>query len=497
MSFYTPFPLNLPVAKPTLSLATRLTHLYALRELLESPKIPAALQIDLHKHPLEARLSEIDMCKNEVTLAINELGSWMQGETLDLAKRGLVNAFDTLRIVPQPLGRVLIIGAWNYPIQVSLVPLIGAVSAGNTVIFKPSEVAEETAKVLTELLAQYLPGVVTVINGGAKETTELLKNRFDLIFYTGSSRVGKIIMKAAAEFLTPVILELGGKSPTYIDTNTSPDFLYVVARRLAWGKFINCGQTCVAPDYVLTHRSMFKPLENEIKKILTDYYTSDPQKTDAYGRIINKARFNVLKQILQQSEKKIVVGGRMDEDDLFIEPTIIADALETDAVMQDEIFGPILPFVHVENVDEAIAFVNKGEKPLALYVFSENKNITSRFVNSTSSGGVCVNDVLMHVLNDNLPFGGVGNSGIGAYHGKLSFEVFSHKRSIMEKDLNMEFINNLRVPPYSESKTGWLSWLLRKSDTTLIGHAVQKVSSFAQILLPVAVVGLSVTLYLR
>ncbi|ESO89209.1 hypothetical protein LOTGIDRAFT_229102 [Lottia gigantea] len=416
--------------------------------------IEDALFKDLHKHANEAQIMETGMVKNDLINAINSLSDWMKP---DMVKKDLLVAMDTCFIQSEPFGVTLILGAWNYPIQLTLLPLIGAIAAGNCAVVKPSELSHYTALVLEDLIPKYLDTeCIKVINGAVPETTALLKERFDLIFYTGNNVVAKIVMAAAAKNLTPVILELGGKSPVYIDKNIDYN---TVARRLVWGKAINSGQTCIAPDYVLCTTDVQNKIIEEMKKVVNDFY-GDPSKSEYYGRIINDRHFERVKSLLKGVN--IAIGGNVNEKERLISPTVLKDVKTTDHVMQSEIFGPILPIVTVQNEDEAIEYINSGEKPLALYVFSSNDKIVNKFLSQTSSGGVCVNDTLLHAGIQTLPFGGVGHSGIGGYHGKFSFDVFSHKRSVLKRGLGMEFVNNIRYPPYTEKKMKILNLLTGK-----------------------------------
>ncbi|XP_054994473.1 aldehyde dehydrogenase family 3 member A2 isoform X4 [Sorex araneus] len=365
---------------------------------------------------------------------------------------------DEAYVQPEPLGVVLIIGAWNYPIVLTIQPLIGAIAAGNAAIIKPSELSENTAKVLDKLLPQYLDqDLYVVINGGVPETTELLKQRFDHILYTGNTAVGKIVMEAAAKYLTPVTLELGGKSPCYIDRDCDLD---VACRRIAWGKYMNCGQTCIAPDYVLCEPSLQSQVVQKIKETVKEFYGENIKESPDYERIINLRHFKRIQSLLEG--QKIAFGGEMDEATRYIAPIILTDVNPETKVMQEEIFGPILPIVPIKNVDEAINFINDREKPLAFYVFSRNNKLIKRMINETSSGGVTANDVIMHFTLNSLPFGGVGSSGMGAYHGKHSFDTFSHLRPCLLKSLKGESANKLRYPPNSQSKVDWAKFFILK-----------------------------------
>ncbi|KAM5248310.1 aldehyde dehydrogenase family 3 member B1 isoform 2-T2 [Ctenodactylus gundi] len=352
---------------------------------------------------------------------------------------------DSAFIRQEPFGLVLIVAPWNYPLNLTLVPLVGAIAAGNCVVLKPSEISTSTEKVLAEVLPRYLDqNCFAVVLGGPEETGRLLEHRFDYIFFTGSPRVGKIVMAAAAKHLTPVTLELGGKNPCYVDDNCDPQ---TVANRVTWFRYFNAGQTCVAPDYVLCSPEMQERLLPALQSAITRFYGDDPKSSPSFGRIINEKHFKRLQGLLQCG--RVAIGGQSDEDDRYIAPTVLVDVQETEPVMQEEIFGPILPLVTVRSLDEAIDFINCREKPLALYAFSNSSQVVKQVLARTSSGGFCGNDGFMHMTLASLPFGGVGASGMGRYHGKFSFDTFSHHRACLLRSPGMEKINELRYPPYS------------------------------------------------
>lgn len=435
----------------------RLQQLQALRRMVEEreKELLAALRADLCKSELNAFSHEVITILGEIDFVLKNLPEWV---TPQPAKKTLLTLMDEAYVQPEPLGVVLIIGAWNYPLVLTIQPLIGAIASGNAAIIKPSELSENTAKVLAKLLPQYLDqDLYVVINGGIQETTELLKERFDHIFYTGSTAVGKIVMEAAAKYLTPVTLELGGKSPCYIDKDCDLD---VTCRRIAWGKYMNCGQTCIAPDYILCEPSLQTQIVQKIKETVKEFYGDNVKESPDYERIINLRHFKRLQSLLEG--QKIAFGGETDEATRFIAPTILTDVNPETKVMQEEIFGPILPIVPVENADEAIKFINDREKPLAFYVFSHNNKLIKRMIDETSSGGVTANDVIMHFTLNSLPFGGVGSSGMGAYHGKHSFDTFSHLRPCLLKSLRGESANKLRYPPNSQSKVDWAKFFILK-----------------------------------
>ncbi|XP_057272032.1 aldehyde dehydrogenase family 3 member A2 isoform X2 [Pezoporus wallicus] len=439
------------------ALEFRMQQLKALKRMVQEKEkdILAAIRADLHKSEPNAYCHEILGLLGELALVMDKLKSWAAPQPV---KKNLLTMRDEAYIFPEPLGVVLIIGAWNYPFALIIHPLIGAIAAGNAVVVKPSEISENTSQLLADLLPQYLDQeLYPVVTGGVSETTELLTQRFDHILYTGNSTVGKIVMAAAAKYLTPVTLELGGKSPCYIDTDCD---LAVACRRITWGKYMNCGQTCIAPDYILCNPSIQSSVVENIKAALQEFYGEDVKSSPDYERVINKRHFRRILGLMEG--QKIAHGGEVDEASCFIAPTILTDVSPESKVMEEEIFGPVLPIVTVNNVDEAIEFINHREKPLALYVFSNSKKLIKRVISETSSGGVTGNDVIMHYLLSTLPFGGVGNSGMGAYHGKHSFETFSHHRSCLIKDLKMESTNKLRYPPGSQKKVNWAKFFLLK-----------------------------------
>lgn len=416
----------------------------------------SALGKDLHKSNFEAELCEIMFTINEAAHAHNELATWMKPEKV---KKGLLFAMDDAYIRREPLGVTLVMGAWNYPLCLTLGPLVGAIAAGNCAVIKPSEMAPAVADLVNKLVPSYLdPDCFAVVCGGIPETTELLKVRFDHIFYTGSPMVGKIVMAAAAPYLTPVVLELGGKSPVYVDSDVD---LYKVARSICWGKYMNCGQTCVSPDYVMCKPEVTPKLAEQVKRVVGEFYGEDAKSHPDYCRMVNERHFDRVSKLINKD--KVVMGGVSDRSDLFISPTMMTGVTEDDAVMQEEIFGPILPVINVAGPDEAVAKVVAGEKPLALYCFSNNSSIQKKFVEGTSSGGCCVNDVISHMTLDTLPFGGVGNSGMGGYHGWFGYDCFSHKKSVMVKSLSMEPTLSIRYPPYTDNKMKMAQMMLGKS----------------------------------
>lgn len=408
-----------------------------------------AIYQDFGKSEFETFGTEISFIYKDIDYYLKNLKSFAKPKNV---LTNIVNQMGNSKIVFEPLGNCLVIGAWNYPYQLTLTPVIAAIAAGNTCMIKPSELPENTMKAMAKLInenfdAQFL----YVVEGGVEETTAILKLRFDKIFFTGSPRVGKIIYKAAAEHLTPVTLELGGKSPAFVTENAD---LQVAARRIVWGKFINAGQTCVAPDYLYVAENIktkfLKVLIEEIKK---RNYTDN---VDHYCKIINERNFDRLEKMIDR--EKVVFGGETNREKRYISPTVLDHVTWDDAVMQEEIFGPILPILTYKNLETAMQTVVEGEKPLSAYLFSNDAKEQELFTEKLSFGGGCINDTLMHLSNDRLPFGGVGNSGIGHYHGKFGFIAFSHQKAILKKSNYLE--PELKYPPYSDAKLNILKKLL-------------------------------------
>ncbi len=431
----------------------RLAQLDGIRRFLveRESEIVAALASDLGKPALEGYSTEVAFTLSEVAETKRSLKKWMRP---DKVSSPLMVQPGKSFIQKDPLGVVLVIAPWNYPLGLVLGPALGALAAGNSVVIKPSEVAPATSSVLARLLPGYVDNeCVRIIEGGVPETTELLAQRFDHIFYTGNGAVGRIVMTAAAKHLTPVTLELGGKSPTIVDRSAN---LLVAAKRICWGKFSNAGQTCVAPDYVLVHRDVHDALLDHMADTVRAFYGADPQKSADYGRIVNARHHKRLMALMGSG--KVVVGGQADESDRYIAPTILRDVSPDSAIMQDEIFGPILPVLAVDSIDDAISFVNARPKPLALYVYSEEQEPQRQVLERTTSGGAAVNHAWMHLANHDLPFGGVGPSGMGAYHGKASFDCFTHHRSVLVKPTSMDA--PLLYPPYDDTKKKLLRFLL-------------------------------------
>ena len=388
--------------------------------------------------------------KAEIDYAIKHIKSWISPQKASIPLEQLPGFG---RIYAEPLGVVLIVGAWNYPLQLILAPLVGAIAAGNCAILKPSEIAPHTSHILAEMLPKYFaPAYIAVIEGGSEISQQLLAEKFDHIFFTGGTAVGKIVMAAAAKHLTPVTLELGGKSPCIVDSDIN---IENTARRITWGKFLNAGQTCIAPDYLLVNTKIKQQLLDSIQKCIHEFY-GEPAASPDYARIINQKHFEQLVKFLKDGE--IIIGGEINAVEHYIAPTLL-DRVSLEApIMQEEIFGPILPVITYDDMGEAIAIINERPKPLALYLFSRNKNLQKQVLQETSSGSVCINDTVMQFAVPALPFGGVGNSGIGKYHGKASFDTFSHYKSVLNRALIPDV--RLRYAPYSQGKLQLLKRIL-------------------------------------
>jgi acyl-CoA reductase-like NAD-dependent aldehyde dehydrogenase len=397
----------------------------------------------------------------EAKHAIEDLSSWMKPEPVE--KSRIQNGSDTAVLVKDPLGVVLIIGAYNYPLQLTLIPLIGAIAGGNTVVLKPSELSPATEELIMDLVPKYLSKeAYHVVTGAVKETTKLLEERWDLIFYTGGTAVGKIVAAAAAKNLTPCVLELGGKSPTIVDSTCGN--LTTAAQRILWGRCLNSGQSCIAPDYILaTSQDVADRLAEELKAAIARFYGNDAKTSDSYGRIVNERHFDRITGLLSDVGKpggpRLVCGGKSDRGTLYIEPTVLAGVTPAHRVMSEEIFGPLMPILVVDGLTEAIDFINAREKPLALYLFSDDKAVVDRVLRETTAGGVTINDTLVHATVPGLPFGGVGHSGQGAYHGRRTFDAFVHHKSVLMRPLGMEAVQSIRYPPYTDRKVSILSFL--------------------------------------
>ena len=415
-------------------------------------EILKALKKDLGRSKVDGYTTEIHHCLAEISFALKNLKKWMRPQRVGGSKLfPLSKGF----VVSEPLGTCLIVSPWNYPFSLAILPLIASIAAGNCTVIKPSEISKHTEAVIFEMISKYFDEkYISVICGGPEISRELLKEKFDYIFFTGGETVGKIVMKAAAENVTPITLELGGKSPCIVDENCD---LQKAARRITWGKFLNAGQTCVAPDYLLVKENVKDELIIGIQKYILEFYGENPQDSRDYGRIINENHFDRLNELLKEGE--VIFGGITNREKLYISPTLIEEIPEKTRIMNEEIFGPLLPILEFGRLSEAVDFINRRPKPLALYIFSRNKEFQQRIISETSSGGVCINDTIVHLTAPNLPFGGVGNSGFGKYHGKAGFDAFSNQKSVLRQTSLFDMPK--RFPPTKEKDLKILRAILK------------------------------------
>lgn len=405
-------------------------------------EINEALKQDLGKSETEAYMCEIGMTLSELSYQIKHIKIWVKNKR---KRTGLANFHAKSFTVQEPYGSVLIMSPWNYPFMLCLEPMVGAVAAGNCCVLKPSAYSPATSAIIKKIVGEvFPPEYVAVVEGGRTENTELLNQRFDYIFFTGGVEVGKLVMEKASANLTPVTLELGGKSPCIIDETAN---LKLAATRLAFGKYLNCGQTCVAPDYVLIHKKVKDKFLEYIKIEIEKMYGKEPLNNPDYGKIVNRKHFDRINGLIDKD--KVVYGGRSNEETLQIEPTIMDNVTAKDDVMQEEVFGPIMPIITYETIEQAEKFVKKREKPLAFYIFTKDKSVEKRFLKYVSFGGGCVNDTIVHLATSEMGFGGVGNSGMGSYHGRKSFDTFSHEKSVLKKYCWIDL--PMRYQPYKES----------------------------------------------
>lgn len=402
-----------------------------------------ALNIDLGKPEFEAYSNEVGFVYSTIDYFIKNLKSWTKVKKV---KNDAAQIPGKSYIYKSHYGAVLIIGPYNYPFQLLIEPLIGAISGGNTVILKPSEYAAKTEAIVEKIIKEtFDEKYIAVVTGDYKVNSQLLDLEFDYIFFTGSVNVGKIVMEKASKHLTPVTLELGGKSPVIVDNTAN---LKVSAKRILWGKLTNAGQTCVAPDYILAHEDIYEELIKEFENVIIEFYGQDIIRSKDFGRIINDRHMNRLNAILERDKNKITFGGEVDFEKRYISPTIIRDVTLEDAVMNEEIFGPIIPVIKYKNMEDIKYYISHHKNPLALYVFSEDENFSEDIINRFSFGGGCVNDTISHVASAYLPFGGIGSSGMGNYHGKASFDTFTHTKSIVKKSTKIDL--KLVFPPYKD-----------------------------------------------
>lgn len=421
----------------------RIEQLHRLKQAIldNQARFVESLRADLRKPEFEAYATEISVVQ-EIDYAIKHLRRWMKPRSVPTPPTLFPSS---ARIYPEPLGVVLIIGAWNYPLYLMVAPLVAAIAAGNCAVLKPSEISPHTARVFTEMLQDtFEPGFIAAVEGGVETSQALLAEKFDHILFTGGTAIGRIVMEAAAKHLTPVTLELGGKSPCIVDADVDLD---CAARRIVWGKFVNTGQTCVAPDYVLADRRVKPALLSVIQRYIHEFYGDDPASSPDFGRIVSSRHFERIRQLIDPA--KVVCGGKTKAEDCYIAPTVMDGVSADDPVMQEEIFGPILPVLEYETLRDAIAFIKDRPKPLSLYIFSKNKATQDRILTETSSGGACVNETIMHLGVPELPLGGVGNSGMGCYSGKHGFDTFSHHKSVLKRPFWLDL--KFRYAPYAKA----------------------------------------------
>jgi len=440
-------------SKKTFDIQRRKELLKNLKKEIENneKEIENALFKDLGKSEGESYLTELHFIYSELNIAIKNIDKWVKRKSV---RSSLLNFPSSDYIIAQPYGITLHISPWNYPFQLSIAPLIGAIAAGNTVILKPSEYSINTSLVLEKIIDNVFPeDLVKVIQGGPEEANELLNYRWDYIFFTGSLNVGKIVAEKAAKFLTPTTLELGGKNPCIIDETAS---IKVTAKRIVWGKFINCGQTCIAPDFLIVNEKIKNKLVNEIINQIKHIYGDDAQVSDSYGRIISKKHIDFLSSLL--NNENIIYGGKIDSENKYFEPTLVEITDFNSNLMKQEIFGPILPIYKYKDFNEIDEIIRRYKDPLALYIFTKKRKFGEKFLNNYSFGGGAINDTVVHIANDRLPFGGVGNSGMGKYHGESTFKTFSHFKPYISKPFWIDL--PLRYPPFKK-KISFLKKVLK------------------------------------
>jgi acyl-CoA reductase-like NAD-dependent aldehyde dehydrogenase len=423
----------------------RIEQLKAITRMIDESRddMYEALWHDLRRNKTDADLMDVDFNIREADYALEHIGEWMKQDKIHTP---LLMEPGHVRLRRDPLGVTLIIGAWNEPYMLTLAPLVAAIAAGNTAVLKPSEIGEATAQQTADMVPKYLdPEAVAVVLGGIPETTALLDQKWDLIFFTGSPPVGRIIHQAAAKHLTPTVLELGGKNPTIVHSSAN---VKSAARRIAYGRFMNSGHICTAPDHVLVWPDVKDELVAELENAITDFYGDDPKESPDYGRIINRRNFDRLATFLEDGNGTVAAGGESDPDELYIAPTVLVDVPVDAPIMQDEVFGPILPVLEIDSVEAVIDWVNERPRPLGLYVFTEDDDVAERILDATNSGDACVNDCSVHPLVPELPFGGVGNSGMGKYHGQWGYEAFTNARGVLYHSARID--PGVKYPPYTE-----------------------------------------------
>jgi aldehyde dehydrogenase (NAD+) len=433
----------------------RIRQLEILKCAIESyeKKIIEALKLDLGKSEFETYETEIAIVLSEIKHVKKDLKKWAKPKKV---KRSLSSPTSKNFIYSQPYGVCLIMAPWNYPFQLCISPLIGAIMAGNTAIIKPSELAPNTSKVIYEMISKYFDEkYIAVVEGEIAENQYLLDKNFDYIFFTGSPMIGKIVMEKASKNLIPVTLELGGKSPCIVDKDIHN--IKLCAKRVAWGKLLNNGQTCIAPDYIIVHKKVKKLFLDEVINNIKSFYGDNALENNDYAKVVNERHFNRLISLIEP--QKVLYGGNYNRDTLKIEPTILDNISLDDKIMQEEIFGPLMPILEFENIDDILNIINYNENPLAMYIFTKNKKFEEELINKVSFGGGCVNDTIMHISNPNLPFGGIKTSGIGSYHGKKSFETFSHQKSIVKASMRLDL--SFIYPPYTKNNLNLIRKLFK------------------------------------
>lgn len=438
----------------TFDIAFRKQALKSLRDsiLRHEKELLEAIKTDLGKSSTEAYMCEVGLTLSTIRYTLKHLSRWARTRRMPTP---LTNFHSRSMIVQEPYGVVLVMSPWNYPVLLSLEPLIGAIAAGNTVVLKPSAYSANTSNIIAQVIEETFDSAyVSVIKGGREANQSLLEEKFDYIFFTGGVNVGKLVMQKASAHLTPITLELGGKSPCIVERSAD---LQIAARRIVFGKFLNCGQTCIAPDYILVEKTIHDEFVKHLIKELTLMYGEDILTNPNYGKIINRKHYDRLLGLITQ--QKIVFGGKHDEETLRIEPTILDHVTGDDAVMQEEIFGPLLPILSVSDMDEAYHFVQSRPHPLALYLFTNNAGVEKRFLTQVPFGGGCINDTIIHIATKNLPFGGIGNSGMGRYHGKYTFDTFSHEKSVVKKYTWLDL--HMRYQPYTRWKEKLIRFFLK------------------------------------
>ena len=432
----------------------RLAALRKLQDLIvaHEKEIADALLKDFNKPYQEAFSTEVANVLGDIKHVMKHLRGWAKPKKV---ASPLLLMPAKSHLYSEPYGCTLVIAPWNYPFQLQISPLVGAIAAGNTAIIKPSEITVNTQKLLVDLISKnFPPEYIAAVGGGVTESQLLLEEKFDFIFFTGSTRVGKIVMEKAAKHLTPVCLELGGKSPCVV----TPDIdIKIAAKRIIWGKFLNAGQSCVAPDYIAIHSSIYEKFLTELKNTIVEFYGENPRNNSDYARVVNETHFDRIVSYIDKS--KLFFGGQSEKSALYVAPTILRDVAWNDRIMEDEVFGPVMPCFKYDDISTLLSQIAERPKPLAFYLFTNDTGLQERVLANMSYGGACVNDTMVHLINPNLPFGGVGDSGMGGYHGKFSFDVFSHKKSAVRKPFALDA--TMRYPPYTDFKLKLIRFFMK------------------------------------